>query len=362
MNRLQSEVDLMNTMADSPPTKRVKMAASEVESTALDNNEMTKLRVEPVLADHLLQTVALCQAVVCNITDKKQTSRLAKVLSSKFSLNGMQHLKRIRNKEGSLQILVCTKSELGKDVSLDTDGIRAWLEGCGVDPTGLADPLVLPVPNSVPFTRKQFDQTTAYWPTVFHENKDIKKKVEGKEFSFNELERIECHMMEAIHMSKKGAQQGALEIGCIVVDPDKDAILAECYDRRHCHPLQHVTMVAIDIVAAGQGGGAWNIQGIDHKDATFVELPEKQGTNSGPYLCSGYDFYLTREPCMMCSMALLHSRVKRVFIHFEEQNTKNISNQGAPTSTGALGSKYKLHTHKSLNHHFDVYRVYSSVQ
>lgn len=41
-------------------------------------------------------------------------------------------------------------------------------------------------------------------------------------------------------------------------------------------------------------------------------------------------------------MALLHSRIGRVFYH-------------QPTKTGALGTLYKIHSHRSLNHHFKVF-------
>ena len=45
-----------------------------------------------------------------------------------------------------------------------------------------------------------------------------------------------------------------------------------------------------------------------------------------------------------CAMALVHSRVQRVFY-------------GAPDPlTGGLGSLCKIHTHPGINHHFEVYR------
>lgn len=64
----------------------------------------------------------------------------------------------------------------------------------------------------------------------------------------------------------------------------------------------------------------------------------------GPYLCTGYDAYLTDEPCIMCAMALVHSRVRRVFFH-------------RSSAKGALKTLTKLHTVKALNHHYDVYQI-----
>ena len=69
-----------------------------------------------------------------------------------------------------------------------------------------------------------------------------------------------------------------------------------------------------------------------------------------PYLLSGCVGILLHEPCAMCSMALLHSRIDAV-IYFRRNNF-----------AGALGSKCYLHSMNSLNHHFPVYLVDDELQ
>lgn len=61
------------------------------------------------------------------------------------------------------------------------------------------------------------------------------------------------------------------------------------------------------------------------------------------YLCSGCDVFVTVEPCAMCAMGLIHSRIRRLVY-------------ALPAADGALGSKYRLHTAPSINHHYQVVR------
>jgi tRNA(adenine34) deaminase len=63
---------------------------------------------------------------------------------------------------------------------------------------------------------------------------------------------------------------------------------------------------------------------------------------SGNYRLSGCTLYVTLEPCVMCSGAIMHARVGRVVY-------------GAPDpKTGACGSVLNLFAEHSLNHHTAV--------
>jgi tRNA-specific adenosine deaminase 3 len=54
--------------------------------------------------------------------------------------------------------------------------------------------------------------------------------------------------------------------------------------------------------------------------------------------------FTTHEPCTMCAMALLHSRVREVFyVH-------------ARPRSGGLESSFGVHSTKVLNHRFEAWK------
>ncbi|XP_031554072.1 probable inactive tRNA-specific adenosine deaminase-like protein 3 isoform X2 [Actinia tenebrosa] len=256
----------------------------------------------------------------------------------------------------------------------------------GVNSEGLGNPFVIKVPRYPPLTREQFNKASELWPVNFHEDKYITKLLSGELFGDLALRKIYKYMDMARKSALIGKNNGMVAIGTVVVDPSSDIVIAVAYDLRcHGHPLHHAIMVVIDLVAQSQTGGTWNM-GYQQDSGTWT-LPEnlndikikkakcqldceetsKEDTSkskvvedsnktnknpenkfmnenkNGPYLCTGYDLYVTREPCIMCSMALVHSRIRRVFYGCKDP------------SVGALGSKYRLHTQDGLNHHFEVF-------
>eukprot|EP00300_Choanocystis_sp_HF-7_P015876 c19208_g1_i4.p1 GENE.c19208_g1_i4~~c19208_g1_i4.p1 ORF type:complete len:129 (+),score=30.41 c19208_g1_i4:1-387(+) len=85
-------------------------------------------------------------------------------------------------------------------------------------------------------------------------------------------------------------------------------------------------------------------QDCDHDAKRKKQVAGAPGTGE-LYLCSGYDLYTTLEPCIMCSMGLVHSRIRRVF--YMQRNLE----------FGGLGGKLCIHTEPSLNHRFEVFQV-----
>uniref|UniRef100_A0A3Q3XAW9 CMP/dCMP-type deaminase domain-containing protein n=1 Tax=Mola mola TaxID=94237 RepID=A0A3Q3XAW9_MOLML len=305
----------------------------------------------PVLSDEQSQDVELIEAFAAPIVNKRETSRLVRELNGLYPLNGLQHVKRVRAVKDKvshhpLEVLLCPVSD-----APDAEGvsIETLLPSDAVSPDGLGEPFLVKVPARPPLTRPQFELASQHWPTSFHEDKQVTVALRGELFSPPQKARMHSYMACALAAAKAARELGMEAVGAAVVDPATERIIAVSHDCRGDHPLHHAVMVCIDLVARSQGGGCCSFDRypacrFTSAASDVIQTAEADAeATPQPYICTGYDLYVTREPCVMCAMALVHSRIGRVFY-------------GSVSADGALGTKFKVHSQKDLNHRFDVYK------
>eukprot|EP00002_Diphylleia_rotans_P037765 TRINITY_DN8480_c0_g1_i5.p1 TRINITY_DN8480_c0_g1~~TRINITY_DN8480_c0_g1_i5.p1 ORF type:complete len:282 (-),score=41.67 TRINITY_DN8480_c0_g1_i5:285-1130(-) len=246
----------------------------------------------------------------------------------------MSHLKRIRKSEG-----VITEGSL--DVLLYESEAIAQVEEIIID-MGLSElpRRIISVSRNAPQTKEELVEWGKHWPLNFRPNAG--KLLEDIVFSETELQQHSSHMQLAIQQARSAIDKGQCGIGCIIVDPSTGAVLASTHSesrnwmspdqQTRFHPLRHSSIVAIDVI------------GRILTETQASSATNREPNSALPYICTGLDLYITVEPCVMCAMAILHSRFRRVYYSISDP------------AHGALGSVMSLHEDDRLNHHFDVFK------
>ena len=121
-------------------------------------------------------------------------------------------------------------------------------------------------------------------------------------------------MKEALKEAKKAELIDEVPIGCVIVKDDK--IIARGHNQRETNqdPTGHAEIIAIK--KASKKLNSWRLEGCD--------------------------IYVTLEPCIMCSGAIIQSRISKVY--YGASDPKG----------GALGSSINVLDAQNINHHPEV--------
>lgn len=121
-------------------------------------------------------------------------------------------------------------------------------------------------------------------------------------------------MREALGLAHEAAQAGEVPVGAVVVHDGMVISAARNRTEERKDPLAHAEMLAIQEALCAVGG--WRL--------------------------TDCDMYVTLEPCAMCAGAIVHARIRNLFI-------------GTPDpKTGACGSVMNITADPHLNHHPQV--------
>ncbi|CAI4232311.1 unnamed protein product [Auanema sp. JU1783] len=247
-------------------------------------------RINPILHYDIERIeTPLEQFYVVELQNKKD---IGKILTFAPEIDtAFNHLKRV-DKTGRV-LIQSAESRLENDVR---ESLLSKSEGSRIE--------VASVPKLKPITRRQFDWAKQYWSTSFHPNKETEELLDGGYFCYEKSN----YVRKWINVAN--------DAGCVVVQNGQE-------------------------LARGSQGTKL----LSHPVMNMVEMLAKMEREQNDYLATGCDVFLRKEPCAMCSMALVHSRAHQVFF-IEEQ----------PRGTLAKGH-WQLHLEPSINHHYKVFQV-----
>ncbi|EPQ51006.1 hypothetical protein GLOTRDRAFT_81597 [Gloeophyllum trabeum ATCC 11539] len=304
----------------------------------------TRLKLIEDPEEETLESVHTIKAWVVDLPDPKQTIAMLKWLrTSGLDDPSLAHLKRVRKSPvtSTTSLLLSRVTSLSEPPVLPAD-------------VPLPAPYTLAVPKTAALTLSSCKVKSTLWPTMYAP----RRKGELEEWERGRV-RWACAAMNAVvATAREAALKGELPIAAHVPVPyasSKDQAAADhsltreftAHDTRTslAHPLKHAVINVIRAVGDYRAASPSRASELTNQPPTTEIQTETDKTRNGThYLLTSLTLFTTHEPCIMCSMALLHSRVKEVVYLY------------AMEKTGGCGGVACLPRLEGVNHRFGIAR------
>ena len=221
------------------------------------------------------------------------------------------------------------------------------------------------VPLLQPSSAEQAERwSREYWPTAYKRANPYGPHPSIITHAEHEIQHGVGYYMDLAKSAGQATESASkgMNIGAVVVDrndPEDPKIVAVAGDARFNtipaevsesgNVLAHATMRVIGLVARKrQELLNQSPKGPEDEDllTAFADEPlteiertidQKPSIPAGGYLCLNLEIYLTHEPCVMCSMAILHSRFGKVVFQERMPQTGGLSAELENTSEMSYG-------------------------
>lgn len=278
----------------------------------------------------------------------------------------------------SLYILV------GPTTSLSILALSAIL--VSLFPSQTPAPYTVQVPLHPPTTASQAQEWSfKYWPTIYKKHNPFGPQPSLIAKAESEiLPGAGTWMALALRVGREARERGyGIDAGAVIVENGRVVVAAgdgrwvggKWKTEANGNPMAHTVMRAIALVATKRRqllartptssaaaemdmmaglGCEERAMGANYCDTPLTVLERqclaRDSVETGGYLCLNLDIFTTHEPCVMCSMAILHSRFGRVVFGKQMPGTGGLCAEvkdGVGASKAGLG--YGLFWRSELN-------------
>jgi len=312
------------------------------------------MEVVEIFADPASSGPKLVPCFIADIQNTKNANNIMMILSDLLPINksGLAHLKRIRKCSSSLSIILATKN-VYEALTFETQ--ESILNLFSNSPT------LIELPHKPPESREEYEWSNSIWPTIFHSRCSEEVIRASQEITEEQRAQFVVGVNAALADYCDADLEGSSlcpRTGGVLVDPTTGKVVSRASEvwkskvdefglqKMIGHPLCHAALLAINGASRPKKHVTTLCLNADRESKPLkvpkIQHPENLG--SDVYLCSGLDLYIICEPCLMCGMALVHSRIRHVVFCKKSE-------------AGALVSSDKIHAQSSLNHHFRAFLV-----